>query len=338
MTIAIEKFEHAQKVYLAEQAAIGLSGKTIQNYSGRLKRFKEFWEQTDPKADPTPEDIRSYRNMLLESGLAKTTVRQYLLELKGFFGFCCDDDFDLYDSNPVSKRMYPKITDADDKIYDKILSADDLKLLWRNQPPTYWQKHNWARNYAIVVLLLDGKIRNIELLNLRLSDIDFGYNEIEIRCGKGKKRRWVTVSDISTTAIKLYLQSGIRPDYCSEDDLLFGSAILKVKDVSNKESKDWHQGSRAWLSELVERHIKSVTGKSGFRTHSLRHNGAILDLNTGVRKERLQAELGHSSITTTEIYAGRLQSVRKTREYYDVIAYRDQCAEENKKMLEALIA
>ena len=336
MTIATEKFENAKKIYLAEQAAIGLSDETICNYSGRLRRFKEFWEQSEPEADPTPEDIRNYRNMLLDKGLAKSSVRQYLTELKGFFEFCCDDEFCLYAENPVSKRMFPKITDADDKIYTKILSAEDLKLLWRNEPPSDNQREHWKRNYAIVVLLLDGKIRNIELLNLRLSDIDFEYHEIEIRCGKGKKRRWITVSDISTSAIKLYLQSGIRPDYCSDEDFLFGNTFSKTKGVFTEGTEQWHQGSRAWLSELVERHIKAVTGKSGFRTHSLRHNGAILDLHTGVRKERLQAELGHSSIATTEIYSGRLQSVRKTRDYYDVAAYRDQCAAENMRMLEAI--
>ena len=338
MTNATEKFEHAKKIYLSEQSAIGLSDDTICNYSGRLRRFKEFWEQTEPEVDPTPDDIRNYRNMLLEAGLSKTTVKQYLIELKGFFAFCCDDEFCLYDNNPVSKRMYPKVTDADDKLYEKILSADDMKRLWKNQPPSDNQKQQWPRNYAMVVLLLDGKIRNLELLNLKLSDIDFGYNEIEIRSGKGKKRRWITVSDISTSAIKLYLQSGIRPAYCTDDDLLFGSQAAKVQGLHPDKTERCHRGSRSWLSGLVERHIKAVTGKSGFRTHSLRHNGAILDLHTGVRKERLQAELGHSSITTTEIYSGRLQSVRKTRDYFDVAAYRDQCAKENMRMLEALIA
>jgi len=337
MTEAIRTFDAAVRVYLTEQTAIGLSEETVENYSGRLRRFRNFWAATEPEEDPTPENIREYRDKLTEEGLSKTSVRQYLVELKGFFEFVSDPDFGFYEKNPVSKRMFPKLTNADDRIYDKILDAEDLKLLWKNECPKVktYTKTQWARNYAIVTLLLDGKIRNGELLNLKLADIDFEYNEIYISKGKGSKTRWVTVSDITITAIKLYLNSGIRPDYCTDDDFLFGTTAEHEYGKGSRKT-EWHQGTRQWLSQLVEKHVAAVTGKKGFKTHSLRHNGSILDLNTGVRTERLQAELGHSSITTTEIYSGRLQSVRRTREYHEVAKVRDECAAENMEKLQKL--
>lgn len=329
----IRKFDSAVESYLAEQRNIGLSPETVGNYSRRLKRFRDFWVETNPTADPSAEDVRNYRDQLLADGLSKKTVKQYLVELKGFFTFACDDDFEIYKKNPVSKRMYPKLTDADDKIYEKILSTDDIVKLWKNAKPKDYTLEKWARNYAIIVLLLDAKIRNKELLDLKVSDIDFDYNEIEVRNGKGNKRRWVTLSDISITAIKLYLESKIRPDYCTDDDYLFGTTASHAYGNAARKNIEWHRGTRQWLSQLVDKHIYQVTGKDGFMSHSLRHNGAILDLNTGVSDRRLQAELGHASITTTEIYSGRLQSVRKSRDYKAVIEERNKCAAENAGML-----
>ena len=339
MNECIRNFDKAARTYLTELTALGMSEQTIVNYSNRIKRFRDFWTATEPDEDPTPEAVRNYRDNLMGQGLSKATVKQYLVELKAFFEFACDVDFAFFEKNPVSKRMYPKITNADDKIYDKILTVDDLKKLWVNERPNTNMGHKrWARNYAIITLLLDGKIRNSELLDLKLSDIDFEYNEIEIERGKGGKRRLVTVSDISISAIKLYLASGARPDYVADDDYLFGTTAEKGNfgGKTTSETANWHKGTNQWLSSLVERHVATVTGKHGFRTHSLRHNGAMIDLNNGASLERIQAELGHSSKTTTEIYTGRLQSVRKERGYKEVVAVRDQIARENLEMLEAM--
>ena len=333
MTNAIKLFDQAKQAYLTEQLSIGLSEETVKNYSARLKRFREFWAAGEPQDDPQPTDIRAYRDRLLADGLAKTTVKQYLIELKGFFTFTSDPEIGFYERNPVSAKMYPKITDADERIYDKILDTKDFIKLWKNERPCNYSTPYWERNYAIVTLLLDAKLRNSEVLNLKVSDMDLDYHEIEVKRGKGKKRRWVTVSDITVTAIQLYLESGIRPDYCTDDDYLFGTTAEHKYGEFNRTAEVWHKGSRQWLSALVERHIALVTGKHGFMTHSLRHNGAVLDLNTGTRTERLQAELGHSSITTTEIYSGRLQSVRKARDYQKVAEERDRCARENKEKL-----
>lgn len=331
----MQNFDCAVCTYLQDVKHKGTSERTQKNYENRLKYFKKFWEEYDADSAMSADIIRAWRDTMIESGTAPTTVRQYMVELKTFFDYACDTilhEKPYFEKNPVSKRLFPRITSDTRKPYDKILGNDDIKLLWKNVKRS-GEKY-WARNYAITTLLLDGKIRNAELLDMKLSDIDFKHKEVTIPKGKGNKYRVVTLSDISLSAIKLYLKSGIRPKNCTDDDYLFGTtAAHTFGKISSEETEPWHKGSSQWLSKLVEAHVRNVTGKSGFRTHSMRHNGAVIDLNTGSSLERIQSELGHSSITTTEIYAGRLQPVRHAREMEDVIYVRDKWAEKNMKAL-----
>ncbi len=343
-------------LFIADHKAAGTSETTTTNYSRRLAYFRDFLEKYafDPCAEISGIDtamIRAYRDDLSGTGLKAGTVRQYLVELKAFFEVVIDPALGYSPItpriegrriNPVSSRMFPKITQAD-RQYDKVLIEADLKKLWENKCPAgnAAMAATWARNYAIVMLLLDSKIRNAELLNLRLEDVDFGRGELLVRRGKGGKVRYVTLTEISLTAIELYLASGMRPDHLSDSDYLFGTEAVKgIKPGEGggnaRKGAEWHKGTSQWLSQLVERHVRNITGKAGFRTHSMRHAGAALDLNSGERLERIQAELGHSSVRTTEIYTDRLKSVSRTLELKEAIKKRDEYAELNKEKLLAL--
>ena len=326
MAKPINKYQKAVEAYLSELRFTGHADTTIGNYSRRLRYFGEFWASTDPEDDPDKDDVRAWRDHLLEGGMKPTTARQYMVELGTFFEWCVEDE--RYEDNPVTKRLLPKIKETG-KTYQKVLGSDKLAALWENTGKGKY----WPRNYAIITLLLDGKIRNAELLDMRLKDIDFKYSEVTIPKGKGSKSRVVTLSDISLSAIRLYLASGIRPDYCTEEDYLFGTTADGKRWTG---AAAWHRGTTAWLSALVEKHVRQVTGLSGFRSHSMRHNGSIFDLNNGSSLERLQSELGHASVTTTELYAGRLGSRRHQDGFRMAVCARDYWAEKNKAQLEKL--
>ena len=338
--IYVDVFDRFVKEYVSDLKHNDISERTLKNYQKRLGYFREFWSGTDPQSSPTASDIRAWRDSLLDNGLSKATVRQYMVELNGFFEFATDDRMvggKAYKSNPIFKRLYPRRTNDEKKPYDKVLDAEDLKALWQNVKQKGVDKL-WARNYAIVTLLLDGKIRNAELLDLKLSDIHFSddedpYNYLVVRRGKGNKYREVDLNEISVSALKIYLKSGIRPENISDDDYLFGTTAEHKFGGTSIGNSEWHKGSSNWLSKLVEKHVKDVTGKSGFRSHSMRHNGSIMELNNGASLETLQSELGHSSITTTEIYAGRLQSRRNRMKIKEVFNERDKWAEINNQML-----
>ena len=335
-------YDRAVKDYLSELEHKGMSAKTTQIYSKTLKYFKEFKSENNGwETAPSLTDARGFRDALLDKGTSKKTVCYYLSVLRVFFEFASDDELgedQYFELNPFPKKIFPVIKKSEEsKPYEKVLDAEDIKKLYANVRTAFTEF--WERNYAIVCLLLDSKIRNAELLDLRLSDIHFAdddepYDYVIVRHGKGDKYREIDLTGISVTAIKLYLKSGIRPADVSDNDYLFGTTAAHKFGTNRSEKIDWHRGTSDWLSELVERHVKNVTGKEGFRTHSLRHNGAIMELNSGASMEQIQSELGHSSVQTTHLYAGRLQSKRHRVNMSEVYTVRDEWAERNKEMLE----
>lgn len=331
----VEKLEKAAKSYLSDIAGIGASPRTIENYTKRLSYFIEFYASQNPTEDPKAEDCRAWRDSLFARELKASTVRQFLCELRYFFSWCCDSELGeerIYSRNPVTKRMLPKV---EKRPYDIVLSDEDVKKLWENKSPCGAATHTWARNYAIIILLLTSEIRNGELLDLTPADINFEYGELIVERGKGNKFRCIDVPEIALTAIKIYLASGLRPDYATNSDPLFGTeAEHKMRGERN--SCRWHRGTTAWLSALVERHIRNVTGVSGVRSHALRHVGARLDLNSGMRAEALQAKLGHASLPTTQIYSDKLMSRRGRLSAAEVMAAREAQAEENRRLYAAM--
>ena len=333
---AFEKFGYYTAMYLDDIKHQNKSIETVNNYAKAFKAFTSFWVSEEKNfsfaEDPKTAMFRAWRNRMEEQGLKPSTIKQRLVSLHVFYSFFADEEDEggnlVYDGkNPVSKKIYPK---QDQRPYDVIMCDEDVAKLWRNTPPSCWQKQYWARNYAIVCLLLDSKIRNAELLDLRLCDICFEEKLLYVENGKGRKFRCADLSDISISAIKLYLASGLRPSNLTDEDYLFGNV---ADSTGLGKASEWHRGTTNWLSRIVERHVKTVTGVDHVRSHDLRHIGVRLALNNGVPKEQIQTELGHASVRTTEIYSGRLEARRGRQSAKEVYAERDIWAEKNRTLL-----
>lgn len=331
----IQKFDTAVKDYLDNLKNVGAGEKTVHNYTRRLSFFRTFWADTNPSEDPTVQDIQNWRDSLIESGCKLTTVRQYMKELSQFFTAMTDPTLPIeqrYEQNPVSKRIIPDTRKIEKRPYDELLSDSDVLKLWQNTCKAKRRGDLWARNYAIVILLLTTEMRNAELLSLTPRDLDWENEEITIENGKGNKYRVVDFPEIAQTAVKLYLSSKIRPHSVSDTEPLFGTTADETGHRSEN-SPAWKRGTSQWLSGVVERHVKAVTGVSSIRTHDLRHVGARLDLNMGMSFEELQAKLGHESVATTQIYSGKLTARRKRRQTASVFAERDEQTKRNAAML-----
>ena len=328
----MQKFETARDKYLDNLRFSERSENTVKNYETRLNAFLGFWSsisgENGPDTDPDYSTVEAWRTSLVKSGAAASTVKQYLLELSQFFRAFQKPIFGKtlqYAENPVAEEFYPKVHK---KPYDQILTDEQVLRLIPDRCPSPQAKPTWARNYAIIALLLTSKIRNSELRALTPADLDWEYGEITVEHGKGDKFRVVEFTPFAQSAMRLYLQSGIRPAGLSDRDPLFGTTATADFGEFGKSGK-WHAGSRQWLSEVVERHVYSLTGVHDVRSHDLRHVGARLNLNAGASLEQLQSELGHASMATTQIYSGMLLQRRGRNSARQVAAAMDEQAQKN---------
>lgn len=318
-----EKFREAMIAYENNLRATERAETTIENEERIFKYFSGFMIDNDrwDRREESFIDIQAWRDQLRRDGKKPSTIKQYLTVLSALYNFASSEELGenrWYDRNPVAKLLMPDTRKLEKRPYDQILTDEQVLLLWRNNPPKGFKRPDmWPRNYAIVVLLLTTEIRNRELLALTPNDLDWEGSELIVEHGKGDKYRTVDFPLIAQSAMRIYLNSGIRPESAGDNAPIFGTeAELEFKGRNRGES--WHAGTRQWLSNVVCRHVKAVTGVDNIRSHDLRHVGARLDLNNGMSIEELQSKLGHESMSTTQIYSGKLAS-RKSRRMTKVV-------------------
>lgn len=328
LTLQTNKFLCATQKYLKNLEISGASPKTVRNYSDFLKEFYDFLCKNNlEENDPTYTTIFSWRDYLFKKN-TMSTVCQKLKVLKMFFAWATDEGLQeekYYNYNPVASSLFPKMRKTNLRPYDMLLTDEQVIQLFANNPPPNYKITFWPRNYAIIVLLLTTEIRNSELRDIKLYDVDFENSQLYVEHGKGDKFRIVEIPLLAQTAIKIYLESGFRPKNLKDTDYLFG----KIRRPIDKNNPQWEKGRDNWLSQIVENHVYSITGVSNITSHDLRHVGARIDLNSGMRIEELQAKLGHSNPVTTQIYSGKImprgsrESAKKVIEEQQIQAQRN---------------
>lgn len=331
MTALYEKLVAAEKEYFRRLAMENMSPKTLRNYHNVVESFTEFvgaTEQTDEFVA-----VVAWKTSLFEKGMAPTSIKQYLITLEIFFGAASHRSYPQeirFGENPIDKTLMPKIPE---RPYPVILTDDQVKLLFNNTPPTPNYKQGWPMTWAVLMLLLNEKIRCAELTNLRLSDVDFHDHILTVRSGKGRKYREVDLTELTEVALTYYLDSGIRPAFLDDEDFLFGNTAAKVKGnvTQSHGTEKWHKFSESGITEKVERVVEAITGEKNVRAHDLRKIGSRVCLNAGQSMEMLQGQLGHAQISTTQIYTSRMGSRRSRESARSVLASRDAAAEELRK-------
>ena len=306
MTQAMTTLTKAIDDFIANHEAIGTAEHTIRAYRSHVERFRDFLI-SDGLGDEMPNRlaVRAWRDSLVASGLKPTTIKRYLGDVGIFFKWLCGEDMDAgVESNPVNAHDMPRTKAEERRPYSKKLTPEQVAMLFKNDAPAEYSATFWPRNYAMITLLLTSGLRNNELASLTLADIDFEYKEINVRHGKGDTTRFVDLAPVAESALRLYLASGFRAERIRDDEPLFGT---------NYGGK-WSALTTRAILNIVNEHVRKVTGVDDMRCHDLRHICARDDLNSGMSIEELSSKLGHSLITTTQRYSGKLEHRRERSE------------------------
>jgi site-specific recombinase XerD len=262
----------------------GRSLKTIDNYGRYLKRFLDFSKIRSPD-EIDDELVRKYRLYLNRENLKRKTQNFYLIALRVFLKYLAKRGIEAMPSERIELAKVPE-RELD------LISGDELERLLAS--PKGDDLKN-LRDKAILELLFSTGLRVSELCSLDRDDVDLKKVEFSIR-GKGDKIRLVFVSDTAKNALKKYLDK--RQDI---EEALFVSLrtdLKKKPEVGPRENR--------LTPRSVERIVHFYAVKAGISKkttpHILRHCFATDLLENGADLRSVQTLLGHSSITTTQIY------------------------------------
>jgi len=279
------------------------SPKTLENYSFYLGRFLEYLGDTKSPTAITHEKVRTYRlwlNRLVDvhgEPLKKNTQNYHLIALRSFLKYLAKRDVKTLAAEKIELMKMPDrdVSFLEGIDLNRILEAPLKERSESENPNTVLQKY---RDKAVLELLFSTGLRVSELASLHIDEVNLGRDEFSVE-GKGGKRRVVFLSEQAKYWIKKYL--GVRKDM---NPYLFISHD-KRKQADRKKAKGQsqydHLTARS-IQRLVKKYAKMAGITKPVSPHTLRHSYATDLLQNGADIRSVQAMLGHSSITTTQIY------------------------------------
>ncbi len=257
-----------------------LSQNTIDSYLYDIKKFYDYAISFDEKKNIDENFISEYLIECSMQELSPTTIARYLSSLKSFFAFLYDEE--VISKNPTQNIEGPHIF----RSLPTYLSIEDINKLL-NFPI---KKSSDLRDKAMLELMYSSGLRVSEVIELKLSNIDFTESFLLIS-GKGNKERLVPFGERAYKLLWEYIYN-VRKLYLKPQST--NHVFINVK-FGTKLSRMgvWKILKKHVISQNIEKHIKPHTLRHSFATHLL-ENGA--DLRT------VQELLGHSDISTTTIY------------------------------------
>lgn len=286
----------------------GLSDKTQENYNRFLNKFIVFLNNNNKSNllphQLTAEDIWNYklflarvRSSTTKDLLKKTTQHYYLIALRALMYYFADRDLQ---SLPSDKIKLGKNSTRDGKI--KFLNLEQINTLLDS--PNLKTKQG-RRDKAIMEVLFSTGLRVAELTSLNLDQLNLKNNDMELSViGKGNKVRIVYISERAMRWLKEYLTT--RTD---------NSPALFINHRPSTGIDDEQRLTTRSIERIIKHYVK-LTGLPIYTTpHTLRHSYATDLLSQGADLRAIQEMLGHSSITTTQVYTHvtnkRLKDIHK---------------------------
>lgn len=264
------------------------STRTVQAYIGNLHQFVK-WMNAKGITSPTREDIIEWREEL-KTDHKPATVQAYIIAVRQFFGWT--EQQGIY-PNIADHVKGAKVEKTNKKDY---LTGAQVKAVLQGIDRTTVKG---MRDYAMVLLMVTGGLRDIEVARANIEDLHTLGNVtvLDIQ-GKGRDDRaeFIKVTPEAENALRAYLATRSIKE---ANEPLFASTS------NNNAGKRMTTRS---ISALVKQYMKAAGLNSPRLTaHSLRHTAVTLSLMAGCSLEEVQQFARHSSINTTLIYAHNLQ-------------------------------
>ena len=286
-------WERAIEGFLRELGTGGASPHTLRAYRSDLREVGG-WATTRARepGELRYRDLRAYAAVLSERGLARSSVARKLAAIRSLgehltrIGVAASNPAELLPTPKRGSRL-PRVIPRDDsaRLLERIPARTPLEV----------------RDRAMLELAYASGLRVEELRTLRLDDLDFESETVRV-LGKGGKERVVPIGEPAQAALRRYLETA-RPALAGRDSerILF----LSVR------GRPLHSSD---VRRRLELWVRAAGLPSGVSPHTLRHSFATHLLEGGADLRSIQELLGHSSVSTTQVYT-RVEPGRLRREY-----------------------
>ena len=268
------------KYYLKVERS--LADNSIESYLRDINKLADYCRDIKKNEKSVAnQDIRNFISHLVSEKISPRSQARIISGIKAFYKYLILEDYITDDptlliENPKIGLKLPEVLSVEE--IELIISSIDLS------------KKQGQRNKAIIETLYSCGLRVTELINLKISNINFKEEYIKV-IGKGNKERLTPIGSNALKYIQIYvnevrIHQKIRKGY---EDIVF---------LNNRGSKL----SRVMIFTLIKNILKKIGIKKKVSPHTFRHSFATHLIEGGADLRAVQEMLGHESITTTEIY------------------------------------
>ena len=253
-----------------------LSPHTLKNYRRDLEEAITVFANNSP-LEVQEYDVRAWLNVMHRKGLARKTIQRRLSALRSFYRYHIDRK--SLKHNPVMSIKPPKA----EKLLPKVLDVDEVNQLLSVEPESWFE----IRDVAIMELLYSSGLRLAEIAALDLKDLDLVTALVKV-LGKGNKERLLPIGAKAIQALEAWLAVRQHRDIEDEDALFLSQQGRRIS----------HRSIQARLERLG---LKNGASRR-LHPHLMRHSFASHVLQSSSDIRAVQELLGHSDISTTQIY------------------------------------